>query len=84
MNSAAARLLGRMYEMPALRNFVMFDPTAKTQSAGADLAIAAIVISVGGVVATINVTHFRQVHAAFPLPGLFDPTNRRWHVRPHP
>ena len=81
MTIAATRLLGRMYETPALRNFVVFDSRARTQATGAELSIAAIAISVGGVVTTINVTHFLQVHAAFPLPGLFDPMHRRWHVQ---
>jgi predicted nucleic acid-binding protein len=82
MNVEAARLLARMYETPALRHFVITDPKAKDQATGSDLATAAIAISVNAIIATNNVKHFLQIHAAFKLPGLFDPFNQSWHVQP--
>lgn len=78
----AARVLGRMYEHPALRHFIVTDPQAREQATGADLAIAAIAIAVNATVATHNVGHFLQINAVFPLPGLFDPLDQTWHVRP--
>jgi predicted nucleic acid-binding protein len=54
MNVQAARLLGRMYETPALRHFVVTDPKAKDPATGSDLAIAAIAIAEKATVATNN------------------------------
>jgi len=83
---AAARLLGRMYEVPELRHSVVTGRQARSQATGADLAIAApataIAIGAGAMVATANVGHFLQISAAFPLPGLFDPLTQTWHVHP--
>ena len=80
MNVEAARLLGRMYECPPLRHFIVTDPTAKKPATGIDLAIAAIAIEARAAVATNNVEHFLQINRAFPLPGLFDPIHQTWHV----
>ncbi len=82
MGVMAAGLLGRMYETAALRHFIVTDPQAKTQAAGADLAIAAIAIAAGATVATGNIKHFMQIDAWFPLPGLFDPMAQAWHISP--
>ncbi len=82
MNVDAARLLGRMYESPSLRHFIITDPQAKNQATGADLAIAAIAITVDASVVTNNVKHYLQIHAVFPLHGLFDPTSQIWHIEP--
>lgn len=82
MSAYASRLLGKMYEMPSLRHFVATDPNAKNPATGADLAVAAIAIAEGGTVVTDNVGHFLQIHDEFPLPGLFNPLDSEWHVRP--
>jgi toxin FitB len=82
MNVQAARLLGRMYETPALRHFVVTDPKAKDSATGSDLAIAAIAIAGKATVATNNLGHFLQINDVFPLFGLFDPINQTWHVQP--
>ena len=83
LSVSASRLLGKMYETPSLRHFIASDPAAKDAATGADLAIAAIAIAAGGVVATNNVGPFRQIHNQFPLPGLFDPFNNAWYVQPN-
>jgi predicted nucleic acid-binding protein len=82
MGVHASRLLGKMHETPSLRVFTITQPTAKDAATGADLAIAAIAISEGGILTTNNVGHFMQIHAEFPLPGLFDPMSGAWHVLP--
>jgi hypothetical protein len=82
LDSMAARLLGRMYETPALRHFIITDPAAKAQATGADLAIAAIAIAAEAVLATVNTRHFLQIHQAFSLPGLFNPASGEWAVEP--
>jgi hypothetical protein len=82
MGVYASRLLGKMYETPSLRRFIITDPTSKNAASGADLAIAAIAIAEGAVVVTNNVADFLEIHAEFRLPGLFDPINNEWHVQP--
>lgn len=82
MGVEASRLLGRMYETPALRHFIVSDPRAKEPATGSDLAIAAIAIAAGATVATTNVRHFLQINRYFPLPGLFNPLEQAWHLAP--
>lgn len=82
MGVGAARLLARMYETPALRHFITTNPGAREAASGADLAIAAIAIASDAIVATENVKDFLMIHAAFPLPGLFNPFDATWHARP--
>jgi predicted nucleic acid-binding protein len=81
MNVDAWRLLGQMYETPPLRHFLVTDPRAKTSVTAADLAIAAIAIVSGHAIATRDIRHFLQIHAHFPLPGLFDPFGGVWHIQ---
>jgi predicted nucleic acid-binding protein len=84
MNAAAAGWLGRMYETLVLLHFVITDQRAKGVATGSDLAIAAIAIAANAAVASSNVKHFLQIHAVFPLPGLFDPMDQMWHVQVKP
>jgi toxin FitB len=81
MNVDAARMLGRMYETPALRHFIVTDRQARRQATGTDLAISAIAIVNNGIVATTNIRHFLQINEHFRLPGLFDPIAQAWHLR---
>jgi predicted nucleic acid-binding protein len=83
LDVAASRLLGKMHETPALRHFITTDPNAREQATGADLAIAAISITAGCVVVSENTRHLLQIDKAFPLPGLFNPIDRTWHVEPN-
>lgn len=82
MGVPAARLLARMYENPRLRHFVAADPRARQQATGADLSIAAIAIATGSIVATGDTSHFSQINAVFPLPGLFNPFDQSWPLGP--
>jgi hypothetical protein len=82
LNTDAALLLGRMYETPPLRNFLVNDPGAKKSKTGADLAIASIAIANEAVVATGNGSDFLLIHEHFPLCGLYDPFGDRWLVKP--
>lgn len=82
LDTDAALVLGRMYETPPLRNFLVNDPGAKKPKTGADLAIASIAISQDAVVATGNGSDFLLVHEHFRLPGLYDPFEEKWFVKP--
>jgi predicted nucleic acid-binding protein len=80
LDAVAARLLGRMHETAALRNFIVPDPDAKKTKTGADLAIAAIAIVRGSVIATNNGQDYLTIHRHFELPGLFNPFDGQWLV----
>lgn len=82
LDTDAALLLGRMYETPSLRNFLVHDPGAKKTKTGADLAIASIASARNAVVTTGNVSDFLLIHQRFPLPGLYDPFADKWLVQP--
>jgi toxin FitB len=78
----AALLLARMHETASLRNFVVADPRQRKNRTPADLAIAAIAIAEGAIIATGNHDHFEQIHEMFPLPGLYNPFKATWVVQP--
>ena len=82
LDTEAAVLLGRMSETPALRNFLVHDPGAKKTKTGADLAIASIAITHRAVVTTGNCSDFLFIHRHFALPGLYDPLQGKWLVKP--
>jgi predicted nucleic acid-binding protein len=80
----AAIIYGRMHETSALRNFLTNPQESKKAKTGADLAIAAVAIAQNAVVATNNSDDFLEIHAQFPLPGLYNPLTDTWHVPPAP
>jgi predicted nucleic acid-binding protein len=82
LGTEAAVLLGQMNETPQLRNFILHDPGAKTTKTGADLAIASIAIAHNAVVATGNGSDFLVINRHFQLPGLYDPFDGKWLVKP--
>lgn len=47
-----------------------------------DLAIAAIAIVEDAVIATRNHTHFEEIGACFPLPGLYNLFEDHWRREP--
>jgi hypothetical protein len=64
----------------ALRNFVVAVPKQKSKKTPTDLAIAAIAVAEGATVATGNQAHFEDIHASFPLPGLYNPFEDLWSI----
>lgn len=78
----AARLVGRMQEHPALRDFARTHPGQKRPTNSGDLWLAAIAVERGAPVATRDVGDFSRIHAVVPLPGLYDPWSGRWLVTP--
>lgn len=79
---SAALLLAKMHETASLRTFLIADRRQKSYKTPADLAIASIAIVEGAMSATGNTAHFEQIHATFPLPGLYNPFKGAWVVRP--
>jgi predicted nucleic acid-binding protein len=66
LDGAAARILGRLHAVPALRNLATTRPHARKPNFGGDLVIAAIAVAHGATVATRNVDDFRLIAAHFP------------------
>jgi predicted nucleic acid-binding protein len=79
---AAALILARMHETPGLKSFITPAPDQKKPRNPADLAIAAIAIAEGAIVATGNQSHFKEIHRSFPLLGLYNPFTDTWSVTP--
>ena len=82
MNLETARLYGRMTTVPALYDLWISSPIAKKPTLGQDLSIAALAIVMGAPVATINIKDFMKIDRFFPLPGLYNPANDKWLIRP--
>jgi predicted nucleic acid-binding protein len=60
------------------------DPRLEGLRRGQDLQIAAAALSRRLPIATMNVDDFMRINACYPLPGIYDPLNARWHVRMEP
>lgn len=82
IGARVARLYGRMYETRGLRNFVLARSGSPYGKTGADLCIAATAITHEMIVVTHNVDDFVRINEHFPLPGLFDPFEATWKIRP--
>jgi predicted nucleic acid-binding protein len=78
IDTATARLYGRMFVTPALKNFLMPDARSMKPKSGADLIIAATAIIHGATMVTINSADFLRIHERFPLPSLYDPFAGEW------
>jgi toxin FitB len=81
-DAAAAVIMARMWTTPSLDNFIRNDPRSKKRKSGGDLAIAACAIARGMTVVTDNVGDFLEIHAAFPLSGLYAAFEGAFHVGP--
>ena len=66
LDGPAARLLGRLYAIPALRNLATTRPGAKRPRFGGDLAIAATAVVNEATVATRDIADFRLIAAHCP------------------
>jgi toxin FitB len=76
------RLQARMFSTPALRNFLWPDPRSTKLKLGADLIVAATAIIRGAAVVSFNLSDYEQIHAHFPIPGLYQPGSGEWVIKP--
>ncbi len=81
MTTEVTRLIAGMTTIPNLERFWR---TTKHKSLrfGCDPAIAAIAIHYRMPIISRDIRDFMVIHESFPLPGLYDPLVRRWHVPP--
>ncbi|WP_374370729.1 PIN domain-containing protein [Dongia sp.] len=73
-----ARLYGRMFATPGLKNFLWSAPESKQPKSGGDLILSATAIVHGAVIATNNARDFLAIHLHFPLPGIYLPFSDEW------
>lgn len=76
---AVARVLGPMYCCGPLKHLWFVDKNSKKKP-GQDLFIAAIAITYGLPIATLDVWDFERINRYFALPGVFDPVASVWAV----
>lgn len=82
VTTPAAILFAKMRTTPQLKQFIQQDRRSSKPALGNDLRIAAIAIVSGATIATGNVRHFMTINERFAIPGLYDPFNGRWYIRP--
>ncbi|MCF1433199.1 type II toxin-antitoxin system VapC family toxin [Agrobacterium vitis] len=75
------RLIARMAAFPPFHSYWRNDGPSKKLRFGCDPAIAAVSIIHGIPIATLDIRDFMRIHEFFPLPGLYDPVHRIWHVK---
>jgi predicted nucleic acid-binding protein len=73
LDGPAARLLGRLYAVPALRHLALTPPGARKPRFGGDLTIAATAVVNEATVATRNVADFRLIASHCPGLSVVDP-----------
>lgn len=81
-NVAVERLISEMSVCGPLVNFWVSDGKAAKAKFGSDARIAATAIVHEIPIATCNVRDFMCIHDHFPIPGIYDPMTRIWHVDP--
>ena len=82
LDAAAAVILAKMRETPSLKDFLVQHLSAKEAKTGAGLAIASIAIAFGAAIATNNDKDFLAIDRHFPLPGLYNPFENQWSIKP--
>lgn len=76
------RLVARMSTTPELRSFWVALGDPPKMRFGCDPEIAATAITYGIPIATNDVGDFLRIHRHYPLPGLYCPIDKEWHVPP--
>jgi hypothetical protein len=71
-----------MNETPPLRNFLRQDLVSKKTKTDADPATDSIAIAHNAVVATGNSSELLVINQHFQLPGLYDPFEGKWLIKP--
>lgn len=79
-----AEIWGVLAADPRLRNLVVGHAHAKHPRNGQDVHIAAFALAHRLPIATMNLRDFELIDRCYPLPGLYNPSDGRWHVRIEP
>ncbi|WP_421365858.1 type II toxin-antitoxin system VapC family toxin [Agrobacterium tumefaciens] len=85
MGPDVAEIYARMTSLPALRHMWTTSRTDKKNRLGHDLLIASVSIVYDAPIITANPKDYVRINDWFPLPGVYQPLEGRWHVPPdHP
>ncbi|WP_312412404.1 hypothetical protein [Shinella sp.] len=82
MTAEVAVIYAHMTCVPGMRHMWTVQRHAKSNRLGHDLMLAAISIAHRIPILTGNVADFERIDHHFPLPGVYQPMQARWHVRP--
>ncbi|WP_037393067.1 MULTISPECIES: type II toxin-antitoxin system VapC family toxin [Sinorhizobium] len=82
MSPEVAYIYAQMTSVPCLRPLWTVQRGEKATRMGHDLMIAAVAIAHGLPILTGNIRDYVKIHQFFPLPGVYQPMESRWHVPP--
>lgn len=82
MSFEVADLYARMTSIPALKNMWTTDRSEKRNRLGHDLMIASLSIVHDAPVITANPKDYVRINEWVPLPGVYQPMQSRWYVKP--
>jgi len=82
MNHQVAEIYGLMTSLPSMRHLWTAQRHDKHNRMGHDLMIASVAIVYDAPIITANVRDFVRINEWFALPGIYQPLEARWHVKP--
>ena len=82
MTAEVAEIYAHMTCVPSMRHMWTVQRSEKSNRLGHDLMLAAVSIAHQIPIITGNVADFERIDCHFPLPGVYQPMQARWHVRP--
>jgi toxin FitB len=83
-NTEVAEVWGVLAADPRLKNLFVANARAQKPRAGQDLHIAAVALVHRMAIATMNVKDFTLIDRFYPLPGIYNPMDEKWHARIEP
>lgn len=83
-NTEVAEVWGVLAADPRLKNLFVANARAQRPRAGQDLHIAAVALVHRIAIATMNVKDFTLIDRFYPLPGIYNPMEEKWHARMEP
>lgn len=82
MCAKVADIYARMTSLPCLKSMWTVQRHEKNNRLGHDLMIASMAIVHNAPIITMNTRDFVRVNEWFPLPGVYQPIESRWYVKP--
>lgn len=83
-NTEVAEVWGVLAADHRLKNLFVANARAQRPRAGQDLHIAAVALVHRIAIATMNVKDFTLIDRFYPLPGIYNPMEEKWHARMEP
>lgn len=83
-DTEVAEVWGVLSADPRLKNLFVANARAHRPRTGQDLHIAAVALVHRVAIATMNVKDFTLINRFYPLPGIYNPVEDKWHARIEP